>query len=128
MADLVTLRRNNALWAISQNPVTITIARTEKTETEGHFAENTSQVGPFTVRVFQANEQDVKTDTHLVGTKMIDAGWGLLADWQADLRAGPNVRDEFEVQGLGLFVIKAVYPQVIQGQVVGCQAILERVS
>jgi len=108
--------------------VTIIITRKEKVETEGRFAENTSQVGPFTVRVFQANDRDVKTDTHLVGTRMIDAGWGLLADWQADLRAGPNVRDEFELPGLGVFVVKAVYPQRVLGQVAGYQAELEKVS
>lgn len=128
MADLVTLRRNNTIWSINQNPVTITITRTEKVETEGHFADNTSQIGPFTVRLFQANEQDVKTKTQLPGTKMIDAGWGLLADWQSDLRAGPNVRDEFEVPGQGFFVVKSVHPQKIQGQVVGNQVTLERVS
>lgn len=127
MPDLVTLRRNNVLWSISNNPVNITITRTEKTETEGHFTESTSQIGPFTVRIFQAGE-GVKTETHLVGTKGIDTGWGLLADWQADLQAGPNVRDEFEVPGLGFFAINSVYPQIVLGQVAGYQAELEKVN
>lgn len=128
MPDPVALRRNNTTWNISQNPVTITITRTEKVETEGRFAENTSQIGPFTVRIFQANEPGVRTESQLVGTKMTDLGWGLLADWQADLQAGPNVRDEFEVPGLGNFIIKSVSPQRVLGQVTGHQAELEKVS
>jgi len=128
MPDLVTMRRNNTIWSISQNPVTIIITRTEKIATEGRFAENTSQVGPLTVRIFQAGEgEKARTESQLAGIKGIESGWGLLADWQADLRTGPNVRDEFEVPGLGLFVVKAVYPQKSQGQLVGYQAELEKV-
>ena len=128
MPDLVTMRRNNTIWSISQDPVTIIITRTEKIATEGRFAENTSQVGPLTVRIFQAGEgEKARTESQLAGIKGIESGWGLLADWQADLRTGPNVRDEFEVPGLGLFVVKAVYPQKSQGQLVGYQAELEKV-
>jgi hypothetical protein len=64
----------------------------------------------------------------LAGTKQVDKGWGLLADYQADLRAGTNVKDEFDVLGLGHFVVIAIYPQVVQGQLVGYQADLEKVS
>lgn len=126
--DQIGLRRKNVIWSINQNPVAITITRTEKVEINGHFNENLSQVGPLIVRVFRAAENKARTETHLVGTKSINAGWGLLADWQADLRAGFDVRDEFDVPGIGLFVIKSVTPQIIQGQVVGHQAELELVS
>lgn len=128
MADPVTKMRKNTLWSIDQNPVAITIKRTEKMETEGYFTETISQIGPLTVRIFPVGNGSNKVNTDLIGTKGIDTGWGLLADWQADLRAGPNVRDEVEVAGLGLFVVKAVQPQKIQGQVVGYQVDLERVS
>ena len=126
--NIVDLRRQHVLWSVSQNPVSIVITRTEKAETEGRFAENTTQVGPLTVRIFQINKAGVRLDSGIAGTRSVDPDWGLIADWQADLRAGPNVRDEFEVAGLGFFVIKAVYPQKIQGQVVGYQAELEKVS
>lgn len=129
MTDLVTMRRNNTIWSISQNPVTIIITRTEKIETEGRFTENTSQVGPITVRIFQAGEDDkARTESQLAGTKSIQSGWGLLADWQADMRTGPNVLDEFEVPGLGRFIVKSVFPQRVQGQLVGYQAELEKVN
>jgi len=127
MADPVAMRRKNTLWSIGLNPVAITITRREKVETEGHFAENTSQVGPLTVRIFQYGGEKSRMVTDLAGTKGIDTGWGLLADWEADLRAGPNVRDEFN-SDLGFFVIKSVYPQKIQGEVVGYQAELEKVQ
>ena len=64
----------------------------------------------------------------LGGTKQTDRGWGLLAGHEAEIKAGANVLDEFEVDGLGKFQVLAVYPQIIQGQVVGYQADLEKVS
>ncbi|HOV80762.1 MAG TPA: hypothetical protein PK728_11775 [Bacillota bacterium] len=114
--------------AIAENPVQITVQRTEKVDMGGCFDEVASQCGPFTVRIFQQRSgipQDINT---LAGTKQVDKSWGLLADYQADLRAGPNVKDEFDVPGLGHFVVVAVYPQKVQGQIVGYQADLERVS
>lgn len=114
--------------AITENPTQITVQRTEKVDMGGYFDEVVSQRGPFTVRIFQQRSgipQDIST---LAGTKQVDKSWGLLADYQADLRAGPNVKDEFDVPGLGHFVVIAVYPQKVQGQIVGYQADLERVS
>nr|BDD46412.1 hypothetical protein 1 [Bacillales bacterium] len=52
----------------------------------------------------------------------------MLADYQADICASPNCTDEFEVQGLGKFIVAAVYPQMSQGLIVGYQADLEKVS
>lgn len=126
--DFVTFRRNNIIWSIEQNPVTVVINRTEKIETEGHFAEVASQIGPLTVRIFQAGSSGSRTVSPLVGTKEIADGWGLLADWQADLRAGSDVRDEFTVPGMGTFVVSSMQRQIVHGQVVGYQAVLELVS
>ncbi|SFH21288.1 hypothetical protein SAMN05660649_04268 [Desulfotomaculum arcticum] len=125
--DLVTTRRNNIIWSINQNPVTIIINRTEKLETEGHFTDVSSQIGPLNVRIFQVGDS-TKTVSHLVGNKDIADGWGLLADWQADLRQGSNITDEFTIIGIGTFNIVSVQPQIVQGQVVGYQAALELVS
>jgi len=52
----------------------------------------------------------------------------LLADHEAEIKAGTNVLDEFEVTDLGKFQVLAVYPQIVQGQIVGYQADLEKVS
>ncbi|ACV64904.1 hypothetical protein Dtox_4237 [Desulfofarcimen acetoxidans DSM 771] len=125
--DLVTVRRKNTIWSINQNPVTIIINRTEKVEANGYFNDIPSQVGSLVVRIFQVNGNGNRIESHLVGTKELVHDWALLADWQADLRAGSHVRDEFEVPDMGFFVIKSVYPQRVQGQVVGYQAELEMV-
>ena len=114
--------------SIAENPTEITVWRTEKVDMGGYFDEVTSARGPFTVRIFQQRSgipQDIRT---LAGTKQVDKSWGLLADYNANLRAGPNVKDEFDVPGLGHFLVVAVYPQKVQGQIVGYQADLERVS
>ncbi len=126
--DLVALRRQHTKWAIQQNPTTITIHRTEKIDMGGYFEEVESEVGSFVVRIYQYSTgipQDVST---LAGTKQVDRTWGMLMDYEADVKAGPNVLDEFEVTDLGKFQVLAVYPQIIQGQIVGYQADLEKVS
>ncbi|GAW27986.1 hypothetical protein [Carboxydocella sp. ULO1] len=126
--DLVSLRRQHISWAIQQNPVTITIQRTEKVDMGGYFDEVQSEYGPFTVRIFHRGSWVPQEVSTLAGTKQVDKGWGMLADYQANLKAGPNVVDEFDAPGLGHFRILAVYPQIVQGQVVGYQADLEKVS
>lgn len=121
------LRRRTHKALIDENPMTITIQRVEKVAAGGGFSEVHGQRGPYTVRVFakRSNPQPV---ADLAGRKQVDAGWGLLADYQADLKAGPNVKDEFDAQGLGHFLIANVHPLLYQGSVVGYQADLERVS
>jgi hypothetical protein len=126
--DLVALRRQHTEWAIQQNPTVITIHRTEKIDMGGYFEEVESEVGPFTVRIYQYGTwgpQDVST---LAGTKQVDRAWGMLMDHEADVKAGPNVLDEFEVPGMGKFQVLEVYPQVIKGELVGYQVTLEKVS
>jgi len=126
--DLVALRRQHTKWAIQQNPVEIIIQRTEKMDKGGYFEEIESEHGPYTVRIFQRGMQIPMEISTLGGTKQTDRGWGLLADHEAEIKAGTNVLDEFEVDSLGKFQVLAVYPQIIQGQVVGYQADLEKVS
>lgn len=126
--DLASLRQQHVAWVIQQNPIAVTVQRTQRTESSGAFTETTSTHGPYTVRIFQQAGGIPNEVSTLAGTKQVDKGWGLLADYQADLQAGPNVKDEFDVSGLGHFVVIAVYPQKVQGQVVGYQVDLEKVS
>jgi len=126
--DLVALRRQHITWTIQQNPVKIIIHRTEKMDKGGYFEEIESEHGPYTVRIFQRGMQIPMEISTLGGTKQTDRGWGLLAGHEAEIKAGANALDEFEVDGLGKFQVLAVYPQIIQGQVVGYQADLEKVS
>jgi len=125
--DVVSLRRQHVAWAIQQNPVTVTVQRTEKVDMGGYFDEVQTEHGPYVVRIYQQRSsapQDVST---LAGTKQVGKSWGLLADHQADLQAGPNVKDELDVPA-GHFIIKGIYPQYVQEQIVGYQADLEKVS
>jgi hypothetical protein len=126
--NLVALRRQHITWAIQQNPVEIIIQRTEKIEAGGGFEEKESEVGPFTVRIYQQGTLIPQEVSTLAGTKQVDRTWGMLMDHEADVKAGPNVLDEFEVAGIGKFQVLEVYPQVIKGELVGYQAVLEKVS
>lgn len=126
--ELVALRRRHTGWAIQQNPATITINRTEKTDLGGYFEETKTEVGPFVVRIYQQSSGVPREVSTLAGTKQVDGAWGMLADWQADIRAGANVQDEFEAPGLGRFQVLEVHQQFVSGELVGHQAVLERVS
>jgi len=126
--DLVSLRRRHTKWAIQQNPTTITIHRTEKIDMGGYFEEVESEVGPFVVRIYQQGTWAPREVSALAGTKQVDRTWGMLMDYEADVRAGPNVLDEFEVSGMGRFQVLEVYPQVVKGELVGYQVTLEKVS
>ena len=126
--DLVTLRRQHVAWAIQQNPVEIIIQRTEKIDMGGYFEEKESEVGPLVVRIYQYGTWIPQEVSTLAGTKQIDRTWGMLADWQVDIKAGPNVLDEFDVPGVGRFQTLEVYPQVVKGELVGYQVALEKVS
>jgi len=126
--DLVALRRQHTKWAIEQNPTTITIKRTEKIDAGGYFEETHTEIGPFTVRIYQYGTWVPQEVSTLAGTKQVDRTWGMLMDYEADVKAGPNVLDGFEVPGLGKFQVLEVYPQVVKGELVGYQVALEKVN
>ncbi len=115
---------------IAQNPSTITITRTRLTPQAGGLLPATSTVGPLLVRVYQGElrAQDVLGTVAPAGIQQRNTGWGLLAPWDADLAADPDVTDTFSVAGLGQFRIQEVYPQRFAGQAWGLRAALERVS
>lgn len=125
--DPVTARRKNVAWTIRQNPTQITINRTEKAKSGGGFEEKTTILNPITVRIFMQATREPQTISSLAGTKQVDKKWGLLADYLADIKEGPNVRDEFDAPE-GHFVIKAVSPQYVQNQLVALQCDLEKVT
>ena len=126
--DLVALRRQHTKWAIQQNPTTITIRRTEKIDVGGHFEEVKSEVGPFVVRIYQYGTWAPRQVNTLAGTKQVDRTWGMLMDYEADVKAGSNVLDEFEVPDLGRFQVLEVYPQKVKDKIVGYQVTLVKVS
>jgi hypothetical protein len=126
--DGVERRRQQVEWNIRQNPTEIMIKRTQKTPIRGHFEETKSEIGPFIVRLFKKSQGRTQEVSNLGGTKQNDNGWGLLADYQADIKDGSMITDEFEVPGIGCFQVTSVFTQKLNEQVVGLQVDLEKVN
>jgi len=126
--SLLTTRRKMLAFSIQQNPTTITINHTEKVRQGGGFTENKTTLDPITVRIFQQRDTDIKVVSDTAGIKEKMTDFGLLADHTADIRDGPNTRDEFDIDGLGRFVVASVTTMLQGGEVVGYQVDLERVS
>ena len=125
---MVKALREAVRRVIAENPTEITIQRREKIEQDGGFAEQESTAGPFTVRIFQRESSALpQTVSTLAGTAQVDTRWGLIADFEADIRAGSTVVDEFVAFGQR-FRIVAVYPHILGGQVISYRADLERVN
>jgi len=110
-----------------QNPIDITIQRTEKIRSGGGFSETISTLGPFAVRIYANESRIQRSESGLIGSQQKNF-WGLLADDQADIKAGSNVIDVFDVPGLGHFYVVNVYPQVVNGELVGYHVDLERID
>lgn len=127
MINLVDLRRKHTQWSIKQNATDITINRETKEDVGGYFEENETILDPQTVRIFVSKANTNQTVVTLAGQKQVDRYFGLLADHKADLKADTHTTDQFELDGM-TFVIKAVYPQTINSQLVGYQCELERVK
>lgn len=120
------LRKDHIARSIADNPTDITITRITKVRSAGGFADNTSTVGPFTVRIAQtkASQRDI---SEREGHKQ-EQEYTLLADAVADIQSGPLVTDSFEVAGLGRFEVVNVVPQIVKGEKVGLQAEIKRVK
>ena len=127
MSQLVKMRRKNTQWSINQNPTIITINRTMKKKAQGYIDDKNIDVGPFVVRIFNSGSSSPQLVTTLAGEKQTDTYFGLLADFKVDIQASSTVKDEFEVDGIR-YLVKAIYPQKINSEVVGYQGELERVT
>lgn len=121
------MRRDHTRWSIQQNPTSITIQRTERKDAGGYFDEDITNLSPQTVRVFSSKSSTNQTVTSLAGEKQVDRHFGLLADYKADIKADTHTKDEFEIDGMS-FIVKAVYPQMINSKLTGYQCELERVK
>lgn len=125
--NLVKMRQEHTKWNIEQNPTTITINRTIKKKEQGYIDEQNINVGPFVVRIFNSGSSSPQAISTLAGEKQTDTYFGILANFEADIQASTTVKDEFEVDGIR-YLVKAIYPQKINGEVVGYQGELERVT
>lgn len=127
MKNIYEIRREHTKWSIEQNKTTITIERTQKVDKGGYFDKLKDFLPPQTVRIFSSKSNTSQKVTTLAGEKQVDRHFGLLADYEADVKADTNTKDEFVVDGM-TFIIKSVYPQTINGKLTGYQCELERVK
>lgn len=125
MDRIVEMRRRHTMWNIKQNATEIIINRLRKVRSGGGFDEEETTIGPFLVRLYVTNGSP-KEISNLAGQKIVDGHYGLLADYQTDIKADTNTTDKFEIDGT-TFEVKAVFPQSINGEVVGYQCEVERV-
>ncbi len=127
MSISLEARRRDIARTIARNPTTITIVRTTKVRSGGGFAEIQSQAGPFTVRIFGKRPGAPRLTSNPLGDTAKGAGWGMLANHQADIRAGQDVTDEFDTLQ-GRFRVAAVRPQIVDSDTAGYQCDLERIG
>ena len=107
------------------------IDKPEITGTDDFLVESGEYIRAFRLKDYRGKKIHLSQDLVYfrdTGTKQVETAWGLLAGYEAEIKAGSNVLDEFEVTDLGKFQVLAVYPQIVQGQIVGYQADLEKVS
>lgn len=126
--NFVDKRRAHTKWNIDQNPTTITINRVEMPRVGGGRGKVESTLPPITVRITVASTK-IGDQMHVSDPGIVKADpYFLIAEYNADIRAGADVSDTFETADQGKFRVKTVYPQRYNGQIVGIQAGLERMS
>lgn len=124
------VRKAHIGWNIRQNPTDITIRVTQRVKASGGFEEVKSQIGPLTVRVFVGSRPlKAETVSERAGRKEVNESYSLLADYMVNLpSSGPDVTQEFDSYPHGKFRITSVHPQIVQNEVCGYVAELERVK
>ena len=122
-------RKKDVAFTISQNPVEITIERTEKTASGGGRKIEKSTLGPFTVRIFQQGGKQitVNTSASTAGTRQDAPMWAFLADENADIKCTSTITDEFEAFGQR-FRVTAACERYWQGIKTSVDGLLKVVS
>lgn len=119
---MVEQRVKDIAWAISQNPVTVTIERKERALTNGHFTEIVKEVGSYTVRIFLNHRRSKPSETSDIGGRTVQTtSFSMLCDASVDVKKEPNITDYVNVPLLGKMEVDNVTPLIVNGQVVGYQ-------
>lgn len=120
---MVEQRVKDIAWAISQNPVTVTIERKERALTDGHFVETVREVGSYTVRIFlnRRNKPSPSETSDIGGRTVRTTSFSMLCDASVDVKKEPNITDYVNVPLLGKMEVDNVTPLIVNGQVVGYQ-------
>lgn len=124
-AALVSMRRKHTQWNINQNASEIIIRRKGQKREGGKIVNVNAMLPLQRMRLYvSGGSENVIVET--IGERQIDRYYRLLAEWDADIQAGTEVKDSFVCNG-ERYEVKAVNPQSVNGQIVGKQCLIERV-
>jgi len=125
---MIDRRVKDIAWAIEQNPVEVTIYRTTRILSDGHYSETKEELGPYRVRIFlnQSGFRGTLNEVKEIGGRALQSvTWSMLCDASVDIKAGANVVDIVEAPMLGKLKVTNVTPLIVNGQIVGYQVQLE---
>lgn len=125
ITNLVEMRRHDTSWAINQNPTVIIIKRKGLIRANGKIIRGESELPPQTVRLYVKGGSE-NTVIETSGERTTDRYYGMLATHDADILSESEAKDYFYADGVK-YEVKAVFPQKINGEVVGLQCQIERV-
>ncbi len=122
-------RKIDVAFTVGENPVEITIERTEKKPKGGGREIVKSMAGPFTIRIFaqKGKSMGVTTLVTTPGIRQEDRSYAFLAEATADIRCSPDVTDEFAAYGRR-FRVTDVVQRYWQGELTSIDGTLEEVS
>lgn len=128
MTTLEALRAANT-QAISEDPVEVAIHRVAFVDDgAGGRLKEEATPAPFVGRVYTGQGRGGAPRILLAeagGTRL--APLGLLAPWDADVRAGSNVEDTFEAAGRR-YRVRQVIPRLWRGETYALHCVLEEVA
>lgn len=129
MNDFAQQRKADVAFSINENPVEITIERTEKKPKGGGREIVKSTVGPFVIRIFNQKGKDLGlvTLTQTAGIRQENRTYAFLADAETDIRCSPECADEFTAYGKRYRVTNVV-ERYWQGELTSKDGTLEEVS
>ncbi len=124
MDTLKALRAANQR-TIQENPVDVTIHRVLfLPDGAGGRQKQEEDIPPFQGRIMPSKQQ-LKKRQDEAGEMQISA-WTLIAPWDADIKAGSNVIDTFQVNGRSFRVVRVI-PRKFIGKAYSIQAVLDEV-
>ena len=129
MSDFAEQRKMDVAFSIAENPVEVTIDRTEKRPKGGGREIVKTTVGPFTIRIFAQKGKSIGVVTLATtpGIRQEDRTYAFLAAADADIQCSPAVQDEFTADGMR-FRVTTVMRRYWNGELTNIDGTLEEVS
>ena len=129
MNSFAQQRKADVAFSIAENPVEITIERTEKRPKGGGREIVNSTAGPFVIRIFAQKGKSIGVTVLATtpGIRQEDRTYAFLAEADADIQCSPGVQDEFMAYGMR-FRVTDVVRRYWMGELTSIDGLLEEVS